>query len=68
MARAFDFKKTLGVCWSKRDKKWRIHSSERQDELHLKDLLRSEDFMAFSSELEKRGYDMNSFRMSVRKK
>ena len=68
MARGFDCETTLGACWSKIDKVWRTYYPRREDGFHMHDLLRSKDFKEFVSELEERGYDPESLRISVKKK
>jgi hypothetical protein len=68
MARGFNFETTLGACWSKIDKSWRSYYPRKEDGWHLHDLLRSNDFKTFVAELEERGYDPETLRISVKKK
>lgn len=69
MTRGFNPKTTLGVCWSKRENDWMIYYPCREDGwLIYDDLLKSDIFQNLVKELEKRGYDIQTLRFSIKKK
>lgn len=67
MARGFDYETTLGTCWSKMENDWKIYYPQKSDGWEMHDFLRSDTFKNFVSELEKRGYDTKTLRISVKK-
>ena len=67
MARGFDCETTLGACWSKTENDWKIYYPRKSDGWEMHDLLASSTFKNFVYELEKRGYDTKTLRISVKK-
>jgi len=68
MARGFDYRTTLGACWSVRDNTWRMYYPDKTDGWAMHDLLRSSAFKEFLEDLEERGFDTETLRISVKKK
>lgn len=67
MVRGFDQETTLGVCWSKKENDWMIYYPEKPDGWMMNDFIKSDVFQNFIGELNKRGYDTDSLRFSVKK-
>lgn len=67
MGRGFNYETTLGACWSKRDNNWHLYYPDKTDGWELHDFLRSDTFKEFVKELEQRGYDTKTLRLSVKK-
>lgn len=68
MSKGFDHTTTLGVCWSKRENDWMIYYPRKSDGWVMHDFIRSSTFKEFVIELDKRGYDTQSLRLSIKKK
>lgn len=66
MARGFDYTTTLGTCWLKRENGLNIYYPRKVDGWIVHDLLSSDAFNEFRKEVEERGYDFETFRMSVK--
>jgi len=67
MTRGFDCETTLGACWSKIEDDWKIYYPSKLDGWEMHDLLRSKIFNEFVKEIEKKGYDAKTLRISVKK-
>lgn len=67
MARGFDYETTLGTCWSKSENSWKIYYPSKPDGWLMYEHLSSEPFKELLQELERRGYDTKTLRISVKK-
>ena len=67
MSRGFDSETTLGTCWSKSENSWQIYYPSKTDGWLMYEHLSSDTFKELVAELEKRGYDTKTLRISVKK-
>ena len=67
MARGFDFRTTLGICWSKEEKDYKVYYPRRPDGWYIQGIFQSEFFQSFLKELDDAGYDLTTFRFSARR-
>jgi hypothetical protein len=68
MARGFDYETTLGACWSKMENDFKIYYPRKSDGWLMHNLMTEQVFKEFISELEDRGYDTKTLRISVKRK
>ncbi|WP_442637887.1 hypothetical protein [Rossellomorea marisflavi] len=68
MPRGFDKERTLGTCWSKQDKNWRLYYPFMESGWTLDELLKSETFREFIEEIEELGFDSTTLRLSIQKR
>jgi len=68
LVRGFDISTTLGVTWSKRENDWMIHYPRKCDGWLIHDVIRKDEFQDLVKELDKRGYDTETLRISIKKK
>lgn len=68
LAGGFDESTTLGVNWSKRENNWMITYPSKADGWLMHGVLISDEFEELLKELNERGYDTNTLRISVKKK
>lgn len=67
MARGFDYRTTLGVCWSKEENDYKVYYPQRPDGWYIQGIFQSEFFQGFLLGLEEAGYDLTTFRLSIRR-
>jgi hypothetical protein len=68
MVRGFDYETTLGACWSKMENDFKIYYPRKTDGWFMYDFMRNETFKEFVAELENRGYDTKTLRISIKRK
>lgn len=68
MARGFNYTTTLGVCYSKMEKDYKIYHPSKSDGWLMYDFMKSQTVKDLLDELEKRGYDTQTLRISIKKK